>query len=98
MDKIQILIFTQNFVIVLGNLMTYAIIIRIIISWFTMGTFGHRGRIAQFFFDVTDPVLNLCRKLPHRIGMIDLSPLIALIGIDLFVRLIIIVIEKVSEL
>jgi uncharacterized protein YggT (Ycf19 family) len=61
-----------------------------------MGTFGQKGRIYQFFCDVTDPILNLARKLPHRIGMIDLSPLIVLIGIDIFVRIAIILIGKLA--
>jgi len=96
MTKLEILVFTQNFVVVLGNLMTYAIIIRIIISWFSMGSFNQRGRFAQFFYDATDPILNMAKKIPHRIGMIDLSPLIALIGIDLFVRLILILISRLA--
>jgi uncharacterized protein YggT (Ycf19 family) len=85
MDKYQILNFLMQFVVVLGNLLTYAIIGRVLISWFSMGQFGQRGKFSQIIFDVTDPVINLAKKLPHKISMIDLSPIIALLGIDLIV-------------
>jgi len=86
MDKVTIIGFLIQFVIVLGNLITYAIFGRVIVSWVSMGRPGQRGRIAQFLVDVTDPVINIFKKLPHRIGMLDLSPLIALVVVDLVAR------------
>ncbi len=69
--------------------MTYAIIGRILASWFTVARPGApRGPIVKFLHDVTDPVMNLAKKLPHKIGMLDLSPIIALIGLDVFTWLI----------
>ncbi len=94
MNKSQLIIFTINFVTVLGNLITYAVIGRVLVSWFTMGNPYARGRVAKFFYDVTDPIMNLAKKIPHRIGMIDLSPLIVLVGIDLLTRLIIMMLTK----
>ena len=47
------------------------------------GSYGSKGKIEQFLIDVTDPVLNVAKKLPHKVGMIDLSPLIALFGISI---------------
>lgn len=87
MDKIVLVKFTANFLIVIREIITYAIIARIILSWFRMGQGEVQGPISRILVEVTDPVFNLVKKLPHRIGMIDLSPLIALLGIDLFVRL-----------
>ncbi|MBD3360409.1 YggT family protein [Candidatus Peregrinibacteria bacterium] len=83
MDTAQLIYFAIQFVIILGNLITYAIIGRIIVSWLSMGRPGPRGRFSQILIDVTEPFISIARKIPHRIGMIDLSPLIALIGIDL---------------
>jgi len=79
--------FTVNFLLVLREIFTYALIARIILSWFRMGKGEVQGPISKILVDVTDPILRLAKKIPHRIGMIDLSPLIALLGIDLFVRL-----------
>lgn len=94
MSKIQLLNFTANFVVILRDLITYAIIARIIMSWFTMGQ-QSRGRISMFLKDATDPILNIAKKLPHRIGMIDLSPLIALLGVDLFAKLVVLLLSKI---
>ena len=81
MDMVNLKVFAVNFVTVLGNLLTYAIFARVILSWFMVGG-GSPGRITRFVNDVTDPVMNLVKKLPHKIGMIDLSPLIALFGVN----------------
>lgn len=83
MTLTNFLAFLLQFVNVLGNLLIYAIIARVLLSWFSMGSDGVRGRFSQIVNDVTDPVINLAKKIPHSIGMIDLSPMIALIGIDL---------------
>jgi len=95
MNKVQILSFTANFVIILRDLLSYAIIARIIMSWFTMGRPSH-GKISMFLRDVTEPVLRLAKKLPHRIGMIDFSPFIALIALDLLGRLIVLLLTKLA--
>lgn len=89
MNKVQIIQFLVQFVVVLGNFISYAIIGRIIMSWLTMGKPGHpQGRFGQMLFDVTEPFINLARKVPHRWGMMDFAPLIALISIDLLSSLI----------
>lgn len=82
MTLTSFLAFFLQFVNVLGNLLIYTIIARVLLSWFAMGGSGERGRVSQIIHDVTDPVINLVKKMPHSIGMIDLSPMIALIGID----------------
>jgi len=87
MDKVVLIKFTANCLIVIREIITYAIIARIILSWFRMGQGEVQGPISRILVEATDPIFKLVRKLPHRIGMIDLSPLIALLGIDLFVRL-----------
>lgn len=83
MTLTNFLAFFLQFINVLGNLIVYAIIARVLLSWFSFGSGGVRGRFSQMIHDATDPVINLAKKIPHSIGMIDLSPMIALIGIDL---------------
>jgi YggT family protein len=96
MNKIQILNFTIQFVVILGNFISYAIIGRVIVSWFTMGRMGGRGRLVQILYDVTDPVINLAKKLPHHIGMMDLSPIIALLGVELIVWIVVNLLYKLA--
>ena len=83
MDLINVKIFLVNFVTILGNIITYAIFARILLSWISLGSMRQPGRITYFINDITEPFLKLAKKLPHRIGMIDLSPMITLIGINI---------------
>ncbi|MFH1284180.1 MAG: YggT family protein [Candidatus Peregrinibacteria bacterium] len=83
MDKVAVIAFLIQFVVVLGNLLTYAIIGRVIVSWMRMGKAGPPGRFSQVIIDVTNPIISLVRRLPHKIGMFDLSPIIALLAIEL---------------
>lgn len=47
------------------------------------------GRVAGFLYSVTDPFINLAKKIPHQIGMIDFSALIALLAIDFLGQIIV---------
>ena len=62
--------------------LTFLIIIRILMSWVAPHS---RGGIASFVVSTTQPILELFRKLPLRIGMMDFAPLVALITLN-FVR------------
>jgi uncharacterized protein YggT (Ycf19 family) len=64
------------------------IIAKIILSWVRMGGRNVNANIEAFLDSVVGPVLRFFQMFPHRIGMFDLSPLIALIVIDLIVNLI----------
>lgn len=86
MDKAQSIGFAITFVQILSSITIYLIIGRVIASWVTMGGMRGRGRFSQFLFDVTEPVMNLVKKLPHQIGMMDLSPIIAIFGIEILSR------------
>jgi len=60
---------------------------RVILSWVSMGRSPITGPISRFVYEATEPLMRLIRKMPHRIGMIDLSPIIAILGIDLLLSL-----------
>lgn len=87
--------FAITFVWVFSNLLSFAIIGRIIMSWVTMGNVGGGGWVTRILHDVTEPAIRLARKLPHRVGMMDFAPMIALIGIDLTTRVLIILIQQI---
>jgi len=92
-----VIYYLAQVVIIFGNLMTYAIIGRILFSWFSMGSYGRpTNRFAQILNDITDPVMNLVKKIPHTVGMLDLSPMIALIGIDLITQLVVFLLSKIA--
>ena len=89
MGKYNLLVFLIQFIDVLRNIFIYAIIGRVILSWFSMGKGKPTGRLAELIYEITNPVINFVRKMPHTIGMIDLSPLIALFGIDILAYVVI---------
>jgi len=84
-DVTQVKIFAINFVTVLGNIMSYAIFVRIILSWVNMGGTRKPGKFTYFIHDITEPILRLAKRLPHRIGMLDLSPFTAMLLINILV-------------
>lgn len=61
------------------NMLQFIIFILVILSWF-------RPRDNDFIIwlkKIARPVLQLARKITPKTGMIDLSPIIAFLGIDL---------------
>jgi YggT family protein len=68
----------------------WAVLIRVLLSWLPMA--GIRidpyNPAIQLLFSITDPILEPLRRFT-TIGMIDLSPLIALIGLDILRRILI---------
>lgn len=60
-----------------------AIFVRIVLSWFAPEPGGAVASIERFLRSITDPVLEPVRRVMPRTGMLDLSPLVVLIGIQI---------------
>lgn len=73
---------------ILANLISFAIIGRVLLSWVTPGR-ERSTRIGEILHDITEPIINIARLLPHKIGMIDLAPVITLFAIDIVSRIVI---------
>ncbi len=73
MDIGQILLTTSD---LFFNLMTFLILGRVILSWLPQYRYS---QIGQFIFSVTDPVMRPIQNLIPPLGMIDISPIIAII-------------------
>ncbi|MEX2247372.1 MAG: YggT family protein [Dehalococcoidia bacterium] len=56
--------------------LTIAIFGRAILSWFNMDP---RSPLIQALNSVTEPILEPIRRIMPRLGMIDLSPLVAIL-------------------
>jgi YggT family protein len=74
--------FTTQFVDTFADLLVLAIFARVILSWFSPQGMP-RGKIAQFINDVTDPFLRPLKSILPRTGILDLSPYVALLLIEL---------------
>ncbi len=66
---------------IVGYLITflgYAILIRSLLSWFPI---DRDGPVVQALAAITDPVLEPLRRVIPPIGMIDITPMIAMFAL-----------------
>jgi len=70
------MIWLYNLIDVLFNLLSLAIVVRAIISWFNVNPYHP---LVVFLDRVTEPILAPIRRIIPPIGMMDISPLVALI-------------------
>ena len=60
-----------------------AIFIRIILSWVGMDP---QNPVVVFLHEITEPILAPIRQFMPRLGMLDLSPMVAIILLSLIAR------------
>jgi len=62
------------------NVMFYAIFARALLSWFNQGSFND---ISTLLYSLTEPMLRICRNMLPNFGGLDLSVIIAILGLQL---------------
>jgi len=72
------------FIKFLCEVLTLAIILRAIVSWFSPRP---TNMLANILYQVTEPILSPLRRIIPRAGMVDFTPLAAIILLQLIVRL-----------
>lgn len=72
--------FLIAFIRIFFNLLSFAIIARLLLSWFPQGA----PRLREVLHNITEPVLGPFRRVIPRIGMFDISPLVAIWVLDIF--------------
>jgi len=73
------MIYIVKLIDTLVNLFSLAILIRVILSWVR---FDPYHPVSVFIYQVTEPVLAPIRRFLPSMGMIDFSPLVALVLIQ----------------
>jgi len=73
------------FISIFFDVLSFAILAKILSSWVPV-TRSHP--VVKFLDDVTKPVLDLAAKITPKTGMIDFSPVIALLALDFLKALI----------
>lgn len=68
-------VFFIRFVDILTQVLSYAILIRAILSWFP--NVPRDNPLVEVLYQITEPVLGPIRRLLPSMGGIDLSPLVA---------------------
>ena len=66
-------------------MLTIAIILRVITSWISPGS-SHRLAVA--LFQITEPLLSPLRRIIPRVAMLDFTPMVAILLLQLIGQLI----------
>jgi YggT family protein len=74
-----------NFLYDLGQLYVLILFVRMILSWFPYNPSSPLNPVRSVIFTITEPVLAPFRRVIPPIGMFDISFLVALIVVQLFV-------------
>jgi YggT family protein len=77
----------QSFVEVFVYVYILLIFVFILTSWVRLPYSPWLQRIQRFLFDVCDPYLRLFRRVLPPLGPLDLSPVVAVIALLIFERL-----------
>ena len=79
----------QNFVWVFATVYTLVIFVYILTSWVRLPYSPWIARLQRFLHDASEPYLRLFRRILPSMGPVDLSPIIAVIVLGVFARVLI---------
>jgi YggT family protein len=79
------MIWLYNFIDILFTLLELAILARVLLSWFRLDPYHP---VVNFIYQITEPILRPLRNIIPPLGMIDISPIVALILMDIIRRII----------
>lgn len=68
--------FLLTFIYYLCQVLTVLIFLRAIISWFPVNPYSP---LVSLLYRLTEPVLAPLRRLIPRVGMVDITPMIAIV-------------------
>lgn len=69
-----------SFLVLLCNILSFAVFVRAIISWFPI---SRDNSFVVILFQITEPVLAPLRRVVPSLGMMDISPLIAMVVLQI---------------
>jgi YggT family protein len=75
--------FLFTFLNYLLNVLLIAILVRVVLTWFPVDP---SNPVIRIIYEVTEPILAPFRKVIPRIGMFDLSPIAAMLVIQVILQ------------
>ena len=79
-------VFLVHFINILFEVLSLAVLIRILLSWIRIDPYN---RFVLMLYQITDPILEPFRRIIPPIGMIDISPIVALLVLQVLQRIIV---------
>ena len=77
--------FISTFIRILCEALTIAIFARAIISWFPVNP---GNQLVALLYQITEPILDPLRRIIPRVGMMDITPMIAIILLQVIAGLV----------
>lgn len=84
----------ERFVSVFVGVYVLLILAYIVISWVPPGTLTSLEPVRRFLRDVCEPYLGLFRRVIPPLGMLDLSPIAAVLSLYILERIVNALIER----
>ena len=72
-----------NIICQLLNLFVIAVFVRVVLSWFPLAPGGAMASVYGVLYTVTEPVLGPIRRLLPSVGMLDISPIVVIILVQI---------------
>ena len=82
-------VFFVQFINLLVGVLYIAMIGRVLVSWFNIGPSSPFYPAVNVLYQITEPILAPIRRVLPKFGMLDLSPMVALILIGVAQRVIV---------
>ena len=80
--------FLIQFINLLVTVFYIAILARVLLSWFPIGPDSALRPVVRVVFQITEPLLGPIRRILPEMGVIDLSPMIAIVVLIIVQRVI----------
>jgi YggT family protein len=77
-------IYLFRFLELLCEVLTLLILVRVIVSWVSP---GQTNTLTNILYQVTEPILGPLRRIIPRVSMLDFSPLVAVILLQVIATL-----------
>lgn len=84
--------FLATFVIILARVLNIAVLARVLLSWISV---DRSNWLINFVYEITEPILSPIRRVAPSLGGLDLSPMIALILIQMMERVLLTIIARI---
>ncbi len=80
-----------QFISLLFQALIFAIVARALLSWFSLGP---SNPLVRVLYDVTEPILAPLRRVIPTIGMIDITPIAAILLLEFVQRLLVQLVQR----
>ena len=77
--------FLLQFFTILITVLTWAILIRVLLSW--IPNLDRGNMLVQLLMQITDPILEPARRIIPPIGGLDISPIVVILLLQVLERL-----------